>query len=168
MEHDASKPKTIVLPLLVVGPVEVGRLLRELLEIDNVISQAKLAGRSEQLKMPKTSQLMDEAAQINQLDLLQSADRKLLFETLKSIALKAPVLHMSFSADPPPAFTAKLMTWIRREIHPQALLTIGLQPSIGAGCILRTTNKYFDLSLRKDFLGKRDLLRKRIVAEETA
>ena len=50
------------------------------------------------------------------------------------------------------------MTWLRREIHPLVLMTVGLQPNIGAGCIVRTTNKYFDFSLRQDFANKRDLL----------
>jgi hypothetical protein len=67
-------------------------------------------------------------------------------------------MHISFSADPSPVFTDKLMTWLRREIHPFVLLTVGLQPNIGAGCIVRTTNKQFDLSLRQDFKAKRDLL----------
>jgi hypothetical protein len=38
------------------------------------------------------------------------------------------------------------------------LITIGLQPNIGAGCVVRTTNKYFDLSIKQDFLSKRNLL----------
>ncbi len=156
--------KSVILPLLVVGPVEVGRLLRELLEIDNMIAQAKLTNKLETFKLPKTSSIMEETTRLNQFDLLKTEDRKVLFESLKDIALKAPVLHMSFSADPSPAFTAKLMDWLRREIHPQVLLTIGLQPSIGAGCIVRSTNKYFDLSLRKDLLSKQDLLRSKIVS----
>ncbi|HYH36035.1 MAG TPA: hypothetical protein VD706_00875, partial [Candidatus Saccharimonadales bacterium] len=71
---------------------------------------------------------------------------------------RSPVLHISFSADPSPTFTEKLMTWLREEIHPLVLLSVGLQPTIGAGCIVRTTNKQFDLSLREDFLKKRELL----------
>jgi hypothetical protein len=35
---------------------------------------------------------------------------------------------------------------------------VGLQPNLGAGSILRTTNKLFDLSLRQDFARKRDIL----------
>ena len=56
------------------------------------------------------------------------------------------------------------MAWLRREIHPVVLLTVGLQPSIGAGCIVRSTNKQFDFSLREDFLKKHDLLMAKIVA----
>jgi len=65
---------------------------------------------------------------------------------------------MSLSADPSTRFLEKLVTWLRREIHPQVLLTIGLQPTLGAGCVLRTPNRQFDFSLRQDFAKKRDLL----------
>jgi len=42
-----------------------------------------------------------------------------------------------------------------------------LQPTIAAGCIVRTTNKYFDFSLRQDFTDKRELLLKQIAGNET-
>jgi F0F1-type ATP synthase delta subunit len=73
------------------------------------------------------------------------------------------VLHISFSADPSVSFLEKLMAWLRKEIHPLVLVTVGLQPSIGAGCIIRSTNKQFDLSLRQDFKKKQDMLRDKIL-----
>jgi F0F1-type ATP synthase delta subunit len=39
------------------------------------------------------------------------------------------------------------------------LVQIGLQPNLGAGCVVRTTNKYFDMSLRTKFFDSRDKLR---------
>jgi F0F1-type ATP synthase delta subunit len=101
---------------------------------------------------------MDQTVQLNKLNLLQAEDRVALQQFLDAVKRQSPVIHMSFSADPSAAFIEKLMVWLRREIHPVLLLTIGLQPTIGAGCIVRTTNKYFDFSLRQDFLKKRDLL----------
>jgi len=151
---------------MVVGPVDVGRLLRELESINNLLSQASINHKAAELKMPKTSQLMDQTLELNKLDLLQANDRKLLYDLLSVVKQQAPLLHISFSADPAPAFIEKLMTWLRREIHPTVLLTIGLQPSIGAGCIVRSTNKYFDLSLRKDLLNQRELLLSKISALE--
>ena len=55
-------------------------------------------------------------------------------------------------------FQQKLITWIRQQIHPYTLLQVGLHPSIGAGCIVRTTNKFFDFSLRHRFSDQRMLL----------
>jgi F0F1-type ATP synthase delta subunit len=69
---------------------------------------------------------------------------------------------MSFSADPSPQFTQKLAAWLRQEIHPFVLLQVGLQPNIGAGCVVRTTNKYFDFSLRERFKSKRPLLMEKL------
>ena len=78
--------------------------------------------------------------------------------SINSLAAYFPMwAGMSFSADPSVTFLTKLMTWLRQEIHPQVLLTVGLQPTIGAGCILRTTNRYFDFSLRQDFANKRTM-----------
>jgi hypothetical protein len=45
-------------------------------------------------------------------------------------------------------------------------MTVGVQPTIAAGCIMRTTNKYFDFSLRQDFEGKRDLLLEELKGQE--
>ena len=76
-------------------------------------------------------------------------------------------MHISFSADPSPLFTQKLIAWLRSEIHPLVLLQIGLQPNMGAGCVVRTSNKYFDFSLRDRFKSKGEMLAK-IMQEATA
>ena len=155
----AAATKVGALPVQVTSPVDIGRLIRELESIDNSMLQLGLrrtAGST--VNLPRTSQLLDQTAQLNQLNLLQTEDRHQLRLLLQSIRGQAPVLHVSFSADPSALFIEKLMTWLRREIHPLVLLTIGLQPNIGAGCIVRTTNKHFDFSLRQDFARKRDLL----------
>ncbi len=146
------------LPPTVAGPADVSRLLRELEAIDNSLLQLGLRSGGGSVKMPKTSKLMDQLIQHNELNLLHKDDRQTLKQYLGAIHDKAPVIHMSFGTDPSPAFMEKLVVWLRREIHPLLLLTTGLQPTIGAGCIVRTTNKYFDLSLRQDFAGKRQLL----------
>jgi hypothetical protein len=149
------------LPPLVVGPVDVGRLTREIESINDAMMQLKLRQNGEtakNAKLPETSGLMDQVVEYNKLNLLHEADRNILLGFLKHIKAKAPIMHVSFSADPSAAFLEKIMVWLRREIHPYTLMTVGLQPNIGAGCVLRTTNKYFDLSLRQSFAEKRGLL----------
>lgn len=158
----APKPtiqeNNLVLPLLAARPVDIGRLAKELESIDNTLHQQAIRKETHASKMPPTSRLMDQLVESNKIDLLEAVNRKLLAEFLVQVRQKAPVMHMSFSADPSSAFLEKLVAWLRKEIHPNVLLTIGLQPNIGAGCILRTTNKHFDMSLRQNFAGKRDLL----------
>lgn len=139
------------LPVAVVTLVDVSRLRRELADIDEFMLQATVRKAGTQPPLPRTSHNLDETAAYNKLNLLQAADRKQLAGYLEALRQTAPSLHMSFAADPSPAFQKKLITWLRNEIHPQLLLQIGLQPSIAAGCIVRTPNKYFDLSLRKHF-----------------
>ena len=140
--------------------------MRELESIDNLISQSIINSHDAGPKIPKTSLLMEQTIELSKLDLLKADDRKQLLELLKIVKQQAPILHISFSSDPAPTFIEKLMTWLRREIHPTVLLTIGLQPNIGAGCLVRSKNKYFDLSLRKDLIEKRELLLSRIASDK--
>ena len=155
---DTAATQSLQLPLQVASPVDVGRLLRELEAIDDLLTQAALRGDGAQVKLPKTTGLLDQTILLNKINMADAAERKKLTTFLKAIKAKAPLLHISFSADPSTAFIDKLLTWLRKELHPNVLLTIGLQPNIGAGCIVRSMNKYFDFSLRQDFAGKRALL----------
>lgn len=166
LKEESTKPQ-FVLPVLVSSTVDIGRLLRELGDIDESLLQLQLRKTGGEIKMPKTSHLMDQLLQANKLNLLKDTDRQVLKQCLETVQKQAPVMHMSFSADPTVDFMEKLMTWLRREIHPIVLVTVGLQPNIGAGCILRTVNKQFDLSLRQDFNKKRDMLRQAIAPVET-
>lgn len=159
---DANRPFS--LPVSVAGPTDVGRLIRELELIDGALLQLGIRTGGTDVKMPKTSRLMDQIIEANKLNLLKQPDRTALAEFLTAVKQHAPVLHMSFSADPSPGFIEKLMIWLRKEIHPSVLLNVGLQPNIGAGCIVRTTNKQFDFSLRQDFRQKRDLLLSQLAA----
>lgn len=151
---------------MVASPVDVVRLVREIESIDEALLQLKLRKGGKEVRMPKTSQLMDQTVQLNKINLLHVADREKLLMFLTTVQAKAPVLHISFSADPSVAFIEKLTTWLRREIHPQILLTIGLQPTIGAGCMVRSTNKYFDFTLRQKFAANRELLLQKLAASE--
>jgi len=161
--HVAAETKTMLqLPVLVSSPVDVGRLIREIESVDETLLQLGLRQSGTEVKMPKTTQLMDKIVEQNKLNLLQAEDRKKLHEFLESVKTSAPVLHVSFSADPNTAFIEKLMAWLRREIHPLLLMTVGLQPTIGAGAIVRSTNKYFDMSLKQDFAKKLNLLHESI------
>lgn len=144
------------LPVLVATPSDIGRLLRELETVENAMLQSELGGK--QAAAPKLTNLMDQTVQLNKIDVTKPASRKAFQDFLTNIKKSAPVLHISFSADPTVPFMEKLASWLRREIHPLVLVTIGLQPNLGAGCVVRSTNKYFDLSLRKNFANSKGIL----------
>lgn len=146
------------LPLSIVTKVDVGRLIRELDQIDTFLKGAAIRTPGTPVNMPRISRLLDETVQVNKLNLLHEDDRSRLVKFVNQVRANAPIMHVSFSADPSPAFTQKFITSLRSEIHPLVLLQIGLQPNIGAGCVLRTTNKYFDFSLRERLKEKGGLL----------
>src|SRR5487761_1539900 len=159
MAHEVK----FTLPPSLVGPIDLSRLLRELDTINEHLMQLKLRHSGAEIKLPKTTGLLDQLVMHNKLNLLHEKERLALINFLVAVKDQSPVIHMSFSSDPSEAFLEKLMNWLRQEIHPYLLLTVGLQPNVGAGCILRTTNKYFDLSLKQSFQTKRDILVKKLV-----
>jgi hypothetical protein len=157
------KQKEFGLPLLVVGPADVARLMRELESLDDYLHQASLrAGGGEAPKLPKTSRMLDDFASTNELNFLHEAERQKAKQYLEDTLKSAPVLAMSFATDPSSAFVGKIIAWLRENIDHRVLLKIGLQPSIAAGCTLRTPNKYYDFSLREHFAQQRPILVERL------
>jgi hypothetical protein len=149
---------SFLLPSLVVGPMDIGRLTREVEALNEYLRQAALRSPGQDTpKLPRTTRMLDELAILNKLNLLLPTDRTRLASSLAELTAKAPTLHISFAVDPS-AFVDKIIIWLRQNIHPQLLLRIGLQPTIAAGCVVRTPNHYYDLSLRKHFAAKHDLL----------
>jgi hypothetical protein len=155
--HEPAKAKTI-LPLTILTVVDLGRLSRELTSLDDFSLQSSVRDPGKQPQLPRTSRGLEDLAGQSDLNLLVDDDRAKLKKLVDDLKQTAPVIHISFSADPSPAFMTKLVTWLRNEINPSILVSIGMQPSIAAGCIVRTPNKYFDFSLRKHLLDSGKLL----------
>jgi len=154
----AAEPRAhLVLPTLIFGIVEVRRLRLELESLDEFLRGMAIR-RETKFEMPRVSRMLEALARENGKDLLKGADRTVLGNFLQDIDRSAPVIHMSFAADPSANFSAKIVGWLRANIDPLALLEVGLQPTIAAGCIVRTTNKVFDLSLRSQFANNTELL----------
>ena len=164
----ARKKDEFTLPYSIVSPIELSQLIRELEEADQVLLQAGLRKGGEETKLPRLGRLLSETVEANELNMLLPKDRESLLTSLTGLKEKAPMLHMSFNADPSPAFMLKLTTWVRENIHPYALIRIGLLPTIGAGCVLRTPNQVFDFSLRDRFDKNRQILIDKIRATSGA
>jgi hypothetical protein len=147
-----------MLPVLIFGIVEVRRLKREIEALDEYMRQTGLREPGKQPALPRVSRLLDALAADNSRSLLQETARKELYDFLSSVETDAPSVHISFASDPSSAFTAKVVTWLRTNIHPAVLVQTGLQPTMAAGCVLRTPNHSFDFSLRSRFDKRRDLL----------
>lgn len=137
------------LPNSVVGSIDVARLLREMNNLDDffVSVNARPAGTAMQ-QLPKLSRQLDQLSHENELNLLDESHRARLSAALKEIYETAPKLHISFASEPSNKPFEEILMWVRRNIHPHAMIMVGLQPAIAAGCVLRTPNKIFDMSLR--------------------
>lgn len=144
----ASK-SSLKLPVSVVSSADITRLLRELSQINDEMVQLKVRAANNPLKIPKTTTQLEDLAKENNINLLKESARNHLATDLKDVIKHCPSLHMSFAAEPSPKAVGKILLWLRENIHEQALLTIGLQPTIAAGLVMRTPNLLFDMSLRQ-------------------
>jgi hypothetical protein len=151
----------------IISPSDLKRARREVEAVDDFLHQAGLRQGGKAVKMPQTSRLIDELVSELKVNLLQPADRVRILKYLSDLVTNAPVLHVSFASEPSPAFMSKLIIWLRLNIHPQTLVHLGLQPSIAAGCIIRTANKQFDFSLTEAFEKQRSMLISSLVDEKT-
>ncbi len=142
VENQAKAP-VFVLPAQLSGKTDINHLLRELEKLDEVL----ITPRDKQATPPKVTSLLNQIAAANGYKLLEQNHRRHLVEQLTKVRDRAPLLHISFATEPSPKVTETLLTWLRSNIHRYALLQIGLEPAIAAGCVLRTPNKIFDMSL---------------------
>lgn len=154
----AHPENTLILPTTIISKMDVGRILRELQILDEFLNQSSIRLPNKEARLPRVGRLLDEILQQNKMNALLPEDRQRLIVFLIAIRSKAPQIHISFGTDPSPLFLQKITIWLRRQIHPTLLLHVGLQPSIGAGCTIRTTNQYFDFSMRQLLTNKRALL----------
>lgn len=154
----AAEQKSLQIPASIISPVELSRIAREAELLDASLQQAAIRTGGQETSLPKLSRLMNDIVEANGLNVLHQEDRNNLTKILEFLRVKSPVLHISFSVDPSPAFLRKLIIWMRDNMHPYMMIRVGLQPSIGAGCVVRTDNKYFDLSLRERFTQEQHLL----------
>lgn len=162
MVHKTAKSAAVLgLPVSLLSRGDIVHISRELEMLSETIEQAKHRN-DEAVSLPRLSQPLEELAHMNQLDLTDLTDRQRLQAFLKELKTEAPVIHMSFATEPSSVVTERLITWLRSEIHPLVLLNIGLQPSIAAGCVVRTSSKYFDFSMRQHLLEHRSELMTRL------
>lgn len=147
--------KDFVLPLTLVGDIDISRLLREINSIDDFFIAAEARTPGSGAQPPRITRLLNDVALANKYNLLKEDDRQELAARLGELKKTAPSIHISFAAEPSPKALEQVLRWLRENIHPQILLRVGLQPTIAAGCVLRTANKVFDMSLR-DHLNKQE------------
>lgn len=152
----------IVLPERLVSSVDLSRLIRELESVDESLRQADLRKPAEEVKLDRLSATLEEIAGANHVTLTDGAQRTQFLTLLHGFKDHAPRIHMSLATEPSAKFTRKIIIWLRANIHPLILLEVGLQPTLAAGCMVRTNNKLFDMSLRHRFTENRGMLMQKI------
>lgn len=158
-EVRAKTKKTFQMPPQLAGKVELMRVIREIEELDDFLYQANLRSPGSSLNLPqKTSHLLEKLAETNHYSLLDQSHRELLLKGLRRIDKSAPKVHISFAGEPSAKFMAEVVAWMRENVHQYLLVEVGLQPTISVGCVIRTNNKIFDLSLRNKFYEYRSVL----------
>jgi len=136
------------LPNNLFGRGDIMNLSRELNSLNDFFIGAAARQAGTPMQAPKTTRLMEQLAELNKLNLLDEPTRKKLGDELDRLIQQAPNIHISFASEPSPKTLEPVLVWLRANIHPQIMLQVGLQPSIAAGCTVRTANKIFDFSLR--------------------
>lgn len=146
------------LPAKIVSRGDLNRILRELNRLNDYLVGARFKNEDPSVVSQNISPLLGELAALNNYDLMDESRRKELYSQLEVLSAHGPGLHISFTAAPSPGSLEKVIVWLRSNIHPQILLSVGLQPNIAAGCILRTPNRVIDMGLKQTLMKQQPLL----------
>lgn len=149
------------LPLSIAQPVDVALVLHELNIIDEHLNQVAIKSPDKQIHV-KTSAKLTELISLNNIELTNEAERTRIIKYLNELHLNAPTINISFGSEASEPFIQKITQWFREQVDPESLIIIGLEPSIGIGSIVRTTNKVFDFSLKNQLKSTRNQLLDRI------
>jgi len=155
---------TFILPSSLVTRVDVSRLVSEVERVDNDLNAAMVRAKTgaPAQAIPVLSQQLADFLSQNQLDLNESRGRSELIKELRILKDQVPVIHMTFAVSADRESLQQLAQWLRTSIHPQALMSVGLQPALVAGVYMRTPNHVHDFSLRAVLAGKRESLVKEL------
>ena len=156
----AATAAQFVLPAALIGHADVARLLRELETIDNDLEsqKARRTGSPGHYKLPGMSHALSEFLELNKIDIANDHVRMDLKARLRKLKDHAPVMHMTFATEADRESVEYIAAWIRKELHPQALITVGLQPSLIAGVYIRTPNHVHDFSVRAHMKDSRTII----------
>lgn len=139
-----------VLPPNVVSKVDLSRMVTDLERIDNELTTADVRAKagSATSAQPVMSEQLVGFLELNQMQLGDSKQRSDLIKQLHLLKDRLPVVHMTFATPADPESLQQIAGWLRQSVHPQAVITAGLQPALVGGVYLRMSNKVKDLSLR--------------------
>lgn len=142
----------------VIGVAELNRVLRELKRLDELVAQNTYRQLIAPADFPSVSRSLEQLATVNTIDLAKTQSRSDLRRFLEETKAHAPTVHIGLAHQADDEELAPLVSWVRAELCPTALVTVGIQPGIIGGCTVRTTNHYYDFSLKQHFDTAREAL----------
>lgn len=150
------------LPLSVVTRVDLSRLVTEVEQVDGHLTTIAARAKTGVVTpaMPGLSQPLHDFLTLNSLSLDDPQARAELVRQLRLFKDRTPVIHMTFATAADQESLQELTKWARASVHPQAVITVGLQPALVAGVMVRTTNRVYDMSLRGALKGRSGQLAK--------
>lgn len=155
-----TAPAPYLLPPVLISRADLARLAREVESLENELEAQRVRESADTASshMPAMSRNLNDFLETNKLDIADDQTRMALKERLRVMKDQAPIIHMTFAADADPDSLRQLVTWLRTEVHPQALISVGLQPSIVGGVYMRTPNHVHDFTLRSLLAGKHEAI----------
>lgn len=159
-----DKPDQLTLPASITGRSEISRLLLEIEAVDYDFEAQAIRNPGAALIVPAISRRLQEVTEANGVSVETVKDRKHLIEQLRTAKDKAPSLHIAFASEPEPEILSQLVAWIRQNLHPVALVTVGIQPALVGGCIVRTPDHIYDFSFRNHLRAAQPMLMERLGA----
>jgi hypothetical protein len=155
-----------MLPSTVVTKVDVSRLVAEIEQLDSQLTTAAVRAKTNAptAPQPMVSEQLASFLTQNKLALDNSQARTALVQQARLMKDTVPVIHMTFAVQADQTSLQQIVQWLRSSVHPQAVIAVGLQPSLVAGVYMRTPNHVHDLSLRTLLTGQHDVLVKELEA----
>lgn len=147
----------LILPISLTGKKELIKVQREFELLSEQLIESKVAAREVGQKRQVTaiSDVANELMVLNKITLSQQT-LPALNKELQKIRDTAPLLRVSFAVEPDRESISKIVSWFRKEVNPNLLLQVGIQPSIAGGCIVQTPGNRYDFSLRRHILESTD------------
>ncbi|HSX43205.1 MAG TPA: hypothetical protein VLF59_03905 [Candidatus Saccharimonadales bacterium] len=161
----APAAEVYIFPPALITRADLARLVREVEAIDNELESQKARNRTTGktgYRVPNLSKSLGDFVDLNKVDFANDQKRMHLKEQLNILKDKAPIMHMTFAVEADPGSLQYLVQYLRTQVHPQTLLSVGLQPALIGGAYVRTPNHIHDFTLRARLAENRDLIGKEL------
>jgi hypothetical protein len=159
--ENQSNDQNFQLPASLAQPVDLNRMIRDLELISEHLGQEALKDPNKKIPVNLPDKIKDISEKYH-IDVSDKKQRENLLAWMKHLREIAPVVNVSFGSEASDQVTQKVTAWFRQEIHPYCLVVVGLEPDIGVGSMVRTSNRVFDFSLKTKIKNSTDLFEQAI------